>query len=244
MWVGHSCSRGWKLTSTRSVYDIAWSIMVHYMHGRPQKFFQGVTSKFCLSFSVYWRCNANGRLQNALPFPHHKENVPLYSGGAWRCIRALTLPKECTFCHLLQLLLNRRIIQYRCQCELQHSWVGAGLELSTSTFVVLTLVCTGWTSLLNLLSEMFSSLRLSSEMLFLFINCLIFVFFEHFPQISHNFRIINGQNNSERTRKLDPLAKLFQAMRSRPLGYTDFEQLTKVKTRLALLGFFSFSELD
>jgi len=41
------------------------------INGRPQNFFQGETSKFCSSFSVWWRCNANGRSQNALPFLHH-----------------------------------------------------------------------------------------------------------------------------------------------------------------------------
>jgi len=29
------------------------------IHGRPQKYFQGATSKFCLSFSDCWRGNAN-----------------------------------------------------------------------------------------------------------------------------------------------------------------------------------------
>ena len=41
--------------------------------------------------------------------------------------------------------------------------------------------------------------------------------FEHFLQSSHNLRLINSQNNmsGEKTRKLDTLAKLLQAMRSR-----------------------------
>jgi len=72
---------------------------------------------------------------------------------------------------------------------------------------------------LNLLSEMFSSLRLS-EMLFLFkLLCLTFHFFEYFLQISlvskNNLRFINGRNNmsGEKTRKLDTHAKLFQAMK-------------------------------
>jgi len=43
----------------------------------------------------------------------------------------------------------------------------------TNRFALSTpLVCAGWTSILNLLSEMFPTLRLS-EMLFLFKNCLI-----------------------------------------------------------------------
>jgi len=59
-------------------------------------------------------------------------------------------------------------------------------------------------------------------------------FFEHFLQIGHNFRIINGQNNvsSEVTRKLDILEKMFQAMRTRTSVYVDqnIGQLTKVGT--------------
>jgi len=64
---------------------------------------------------------------------------------------------------------------------------------------------------------MFFTLRLS-EMLF-FPEQLIIHFFEQFLQISHNLRIINGQNNmsAEKIRKLDALAKLFQAMRSRAI---------------------------
>jgi len=52
-------------------------------------------------------------------------------------------------------------------------------------------------------------------MLFLFIYYLISIF-EHFLQMSHYFRIINGKNISsgEKTRKLDT-HKLLQAMRSR-----------------------------
>jgi len=50
----------------------------HCSHGRSQKFFQGrATWTFCLSFSSCWRCNANRRSQNALLFPHHKENSRL-----------------------------------------------------------------------------------------------------------------------------------------------------------------------
>ena len=41
-----------------------------------------------------------------------------------------------------------------------------------------------------------------------------------FLKLSHNFRITNDQNISsgEKTRKLDTLAKLFQAVRSRPVS--------------------------
>ena len=38
------------------------------MHGCWKKFFQGVTSTFCSSFSGLYRCNANGHSQNPFPF--------------------------------------------------------------------------------------------------------------------------------------------------------------------------------
>jgi len=35
---------------------------MYYLHVRPQTFFQeGAKPRFWLSFSVCWRCNANGR---------------------------------------------------------------------------------------------------------------------------------------------------------------------------------------
>ena len=83
------------------------------------------------------------------------------------------------------------------------------------------LICAGWTSILNLLSEMFSALRLSERLFFK--NCLISIF----RALSTNklyLRIINGQNNmsGEKTRKLYTLAKLFQAMRSRIICWQDY----------------------
>jgi len=68
------------------------------------------------------------------------------------------------------------------------------------------LVCDGCISIVSLLYEIFSTLRLS-EMLFLFMNCLISIlkldFFNNFLQTSHKLqlRIINGQNSmsSEKT---------------------------------------------
>ena len=41
-----------------------------------RNFSRGTTSTFCLLFSGCWRCNADGRLQNAVLFLHHKENSP------------------------------------------------------------------------------------------------------------------------------------------------------------------------
>ena len=79
--------------------------------------------------------------------------------------------------------------------------------------------------ILNLLSKMFSTLWLSA-MLFLYINCLISISSSTFwfLQISHNLRIINGQNNmsSEKIRNLDTLAKLSQTMRSRTICCKDY----------------------
>ena len=55
------------------------------------------------------------------------------------------------------------------------NWIWIGLELSTNAFAVPTLVCAGWTLLLKILPEMFSTLWLS-EMLFRFINYIISIF--------------------------------------------------------------------
>jgi len=57
-------------------------------------------------------------------------------------------------------------------------------------------------------------------MLLLFINYLIYIF-RALSKKRYNFIVINGQNISsgEKTRKLDTLAKLFQAMRRRPVSW-------------------------
>ena len=83
------------------------------------------------------------------------------------------------------------------------------------------LVCAGCTSILNLLSKMFSTLRLS-EIHFLFISCPISIFWARAANC-HNLRKINGQNNTcgEKTRNLDILAKLLRAMRSRNICWRD-----------------------
>ena len=39
----------------------------------------GANSIFC--FPCGWRCNANARSRNALPFLHHNENAPWYAGA-------------------------------------------------------------------------------------------------------------------------------------------------------------------
>jgi len=102
----------------------------------------------------------------------------------------------------------------------------------TKRFTVsIQLVCTGRTSILNLLSEMFSTLRLS-EMLFLFTNCLMSIFFRHFLQIMNNLRVINRPKNisGEKTRKFDTLAKPFQAMRSRTICWEDYRITPEART--------------
>jgi len=47
----------------------------------------GETSTFSLSFSDCWTCSANGRSQNALPFPKHKENAPCYGNRHKNALR-------------------------------------------------------------------------------------------------------------------------------------------------------------
>jgi len=67
---------------------------------------------------------------------------------------------------------------------------------------------------------MFSTLWLS-EMLFLFINYIISIFRSLSKIKSYFQNKINDQNISsgEKTRTLNTLAKLFQAMRSRPVSW-------------------------
>ena len=72
--------------------------------------------------------------------------------------------------------------------QLDDQWLNARLcPFSTPLF------CAVWTPILNLLSEIFSTLRLS-EMLF-FHKLPNIYFFKHFLQISHSLKIINGQNH-------------------------------------------------
>jgi len=78
-----------------------------------------------------------------------------------------------------------------------------------------TLVCTVWNWILNLLSKMFSSLGLSG-MVFLFINFQI----STFPALSTNKSSFKNnqrpkQHGRRKTRYLDTVAKLLQAMKSR-----------------------------
>jgi len=77
------------------------------------------------------------------------------------------------------------------------------------------LVCADCTSLLNLLSKMFFTLRLS-QILFLFISCPIPIFCARAAN-RHNLGKINGHTNAccEKRKDLETLAKLLQAMRSR-----------------------------
>jgi len=68
-------------------------------HGRPQKFFQGSGQRHYITrlcFFGCWRCNANGRSQNALLFLHHKKmprettrliRIYFETFFKWSCIR-------------------------------------------------------------------------------------------------------------------------------------------------------------
>ena len=86
----------------------------------------------------------------------------------------------------------------------------------TKRFTLSTpLVCTVWNWILNLLSKMFSSLGLSG-MVFLFINFQI----STFPALSTNKSSFKNnqrpkQHGRRKTRYLDTVAKLLQAMKSR-----------------------------
>jgi len=62
--------------------------------GLRRNFSRGAISTFYLSCSCCWRCNANARSQNALPFLHYNENAPCYGSG--RKNRA-SLAQQCFF---------------------------------------------------------------------------------------------------------------------------------------------------
>ena len=205
----------------------------------------GATLSYYLYFWGCWCYNANERSQNVLLFLHHKENAPwkhmLHLHLFWNLFQIelyTRLPQECTFCYLLQHLLNwctnlviivnstmgiRRggkalwilknspkkycflsferkktnfttfapslekfwknaLVVPPCKKSFQrpwtpNTWVWNGLELSTTLFTVLSLVCASWT---KLTSEIFCSngfLRFGyQKFFFLFINCPISLF--------------------------------------------------------------------
>jgi len=133
------------------------------------------TSTFCLSVSGCWRCNSNGRSQNTLLFLHHEVNAPwkhaLHLHIFWNLFQVelhTNVPQRCTFCYLLQILLNWRIIF---QLSVKWTW-------TINNYVCGSLISLCWlnrTHFWNLLSELFSTLR-PTEMLFLFINVLVSTF--------------------------------------------------------------------
>jgi len=85
------------------------------------------------------------------------------------------LTKRCTFCHLLQLLLNWRI---KVVATVNSTHVSLKWTWTINNYVYGSLICLCWlnrTHSWTLLPKLFSALRLS-EMLLLFINCLISIF--------------------------------------------------------------------
>jgi len=61
-----------------------------YLHSEDAEVPMGVRSNFswvgqhrhfAYPFSGFWRCNTNGRSQNAFSFIHHKENAPCYGNS-------------------------------------------------------------------------------------------------------------------------------------------------------------------
>ena len=126
---------------------------------------------------------------------------------SYRLLGYTSLPHRCTFSHLLHLLNWRTkvvIIANSTQMSLQWTWT---INYVCSSLIFLCLM--NRTHFCNLLSELFSTLRLS-EMLLLSINCLISIFASTL-QISHKLRTINAQINirGKKTRKLDTLANCF-----------------------------------
>ena len=102
--------------------------------------------------------------------------------------------------------------------ELHTKWDWNGLEQSATVCgSLISPCCLNRTHFWNLLSKLFSMLRLS-EMLFQKLRHIHFC--EHFLQISHNLITINDQINIrfKKTRKLDTLAKLFHKMINRSVS--------------------------
>jgi len=133
--------------------SLAWlahsSKLVESGHAHPQKFLQGVKRRhFAYHFQVAdiaMQTDVPKRFtvstpQRKCPMKARALFAPIlksFSSGAV-AYRPTNLPQKCTFCHPLQILLNRRIFT-----QLSLKW----LELSINTFAVLSLVFTGWTEL-------------------------------------------------------------------------------------------------
>ena len=112
--------------------------------------------------------------------------------------RPTNFSQRCTFCRPLHILLNWRIFT---QLGLKRTW-------TINKYACGSLISLHWlnkTHFWNLLSELFSTLRLS-EILFLFMNFLMFIFESTF----YEYVVINDQINisGEKPWKLDTLAKL------------------------------------
>jgi len=63
----------WNTITTR----LYWLMLTRdFNHGRPQKFFKGLTSTFCLSVQVVYYAVQMDVHENAFPFVRNKEKVP------------------------------------------------------------------------------------------------------------------------------------------------------------------------
>ena len=116
---------------------------------------------------------------------------------------------------LSSILLNWRIFT---QLSLKWTW-------TINKYVSGSLIRLCWlnrTHFGNILSELFSTLRVS-QMLF-FHKLSNIHFWEHFLQLSHNLIIVNDQISisGEKPWKLDTLAKLFQTMRNGSVPWHDY----------------------
>jgi len=149
-----------------SLYITVASVLPHVM-GVSWNFSRGGKRRHCAyPFSGCERCNANGPSQNALLFLHHQKNSPrkhaLHSHYFEIVFRSCCI-RVCEKVVLFVILYSFAELRYHPislllwtagNCNIRNlwgnNWVWTGLELSVTAFVVLTLVCTGWTSLLKI----------------------------------------------------------------------------------------------
>jgi len=87
------------------------------LDGLPLKCFQsGTTSKFCLSFSGFWRCNANGRSQNAKRKMSQKREMSCYGNNHKNCVSFVAMSPFhlCFFSHCINKTMRRTAISSHC----------------------------------------------------------------------------------------------------------------------------------
>jgi len=150
-------------------------------HGRRQKFFQGgnfhtlLIILRLLTLQCKWTFTKRfpvSTLQRKFPMKVRAPFASILRSFSCGTVGYTSLSQTWTFSHLLQRLLNWHInvviIVNSTQITLKWTWTISNYLCSPLIFLCLLNRTHFW----NLLSELFSTLRLS-EMLFLSINCLI-----------------------------------------------------------------------